>query len=79
MKGNKKMGYDRYRTETLERMKEKAWDKYYSETMKDRGRWGDGFRNISKLPALSLSRWEKARQRYYDICNELEKRKRKPQ
>lgn len=69
------MSYERYKTETLEKMKEKAWDKYYAETMKQRGSWGDGFRGISKLPALSLSSWEKARQRYYAICAEIERRK----
>lgn len=69
------MNYSRYKTETLEKMKEKAWEKYYAETIKPRGAWGDGFRNISKLPALSLSSWEKARERYYAICEELEKRK----
>ena len=66
--------YSRYKTETLEKMKDKAWEKYYAETTKDRGRWGDGFRNISKLPALQLSSWEKARERYEAICKELKKR-----
>ena len=66
------MDYSRYKTETLEKMKEKAWEKYHAETLKSCGEWGDGMR-LAKLPTLSA--WEKARERYYGICEELEKRK----
>ena len=66
------MNYSRYKTETLEKMKEKAWEKYHAETSKPHGQWGDGMR-LAKLPTLSA--WEKARERYYAICKELERRK----
>lgn len=66
--------YSRYKIETLEKMKEKAWEKYSTETAKRQGNWGDGMR-LSKLPTLSS--WEKARERYYAICAELDRRKRK--
>lgn len=64
--------YSRYKTETLEKMKDKALEKYHEETIKPQGNWGDGMR-LAKLPTLSA--WEKARTRYYDICAELEKRR----
>ena len=53
-------------------MRSAAWDKYYSETMKPCGNWGDGMR-LSKLPAHKAG--EKAKQRYDAICAELERRK----
>lgn len=65
--------YSRYKTETLEKMRDKAWEKYHAETSKPHGNWGDGMR-LAKLP--SLSSWEKARERYDGICKELERRKR---
>lgn len=64
--------YSRYKTETLERMKDEAWEKYYQENSKQIGHWGDGMR-LAKLPTLSA--WEKARERYYSICKELERRR----
>ena len=41
--------YSRYRTETLKKMREAAWEKYYAEAEKPAGNWGDGMR-LSKLP-----------------------------
>lgn len=64
--------YSRYKTETLEKMRLAAWDKYYSETIKPSGNWGDGMR-LAKLPEHKT--WEKARKRYEAICAELDKRK----
>ena len=64
--------YTRYKTETLKKMHEKAWEKYKTETEKSQGNWGDGMR-LAKLP--SLSAWSKARERLYEIEAELEKRK----
>ena len=63
--------YSRYKTETLEKMRSAAWEKYYSETIKPSGNWGDGMR-LSKLPEHKA--WEKAKQRYDAICAELERR-----
>lgn len=53
-------------------MKSRAESRYYEETMKSRGNWGDGMR-LSKLPPLSA--WEKARERLEAINEELENRK----
>lgn len=66
--------YSRYKTETLIKMKDKAWDKYYSLTIKPSGNWGDGMR-LSKLP--QNKEWEKAKEKYDAIENELNKRKNK--
>lgn len=64
--------YSRYKTETLLKMKDKAYDKYCEATMNPVGNWGDGMR-LSKLP--SISSWEHAKERYDAICEELERRK----
>lgn len=63
--------YTRYRTETLKRMRSAAQEKYYNETMKPSGNWGEGMR-LSKLPELKA--WERAKARYEAICAELERR-----
>lgn len=63
--------YSRYKTETLKKMRDRAYEKYCAETSKPVGNWGDGMR-LAKLP--SVSAWEKARERYYSICKELERR-----
>lgn len=63
--------YSRYKTETLKKMREKAYEKYHAETSKPNGNWGDGMR-LAKLP--SLSAWEKARERYYAIDAEIQRR-----
>lgn len=55
-----------YRLETLEKMLERAERKYYEETIKPCGNWGDGMR-LAKLPQLKA--WEKANNR----VNELKK------
>jgi len=65
--------YSRYRTETLEKMKTAAWEKYQAETAKPCGGWGDGMR-LAKLPQLKA--WERARERYEAICTELDNRRR---
>jgi hypothetical protein len=64
--------YSRYKTETLNKMREKAYEKYYAETIKPCGNWGDGMR-LSKL--RSISAWEKAANRLNEIDAELERRK----
>lgn len=63
--------YTRYKTETLKRMCFAAQEKYYNETMKPSGNWGDGMR-LSKLPEHKA--WERAKARYEAICAELERR-----
>lgn len=63
--------YSRYKTETLKKMRERAYEKYCAKNSKPVGNWGDGMR-LAKLP--SVSAWEKARERYYGICKELERR-----
>ena len=65
------MDYSRYKTETLKKMQATAWEKYKRETMKPAGRWGDGMR-LSKLPPGRA--WEKARERYEAISEELRQR-----
>lgn len=64
--------YTRYKTSTLQKMHDRAWEKYSAETQKSHGNWGDGMR-LSKLPQHKA--WERARERYYAICAELDKRK----
>lgn len=65
--------YKRYRTETLKKMRSAAWEKYRTETEKSAGGWGDGMR-LSKLPQLRA--WERARERYEAIEEELKRRRR---
>lgn len=64
--------YSRYKTETLIKMREKAYDKYYELTIKPSGNWGDGMR-LSKL--LQNKAWERAKERLDAIDTELERRK----
>lgn len=66
--------YSRYKTETLIKMREKAYDKYYELTIKPSGTWGDGMR-LSKLP--QHKKWERAKERLDAIDAELERRKNK--
>lgn len=66
--------YSRYKTETLIKMKDKAWEKYYNLTIKPSGNWGDGMR-LSKLP--QNKEWEKAKEKYDAIERELNKRQNK--
>lgn len=63
--------YSKYKMETLLKMKDRAYEKYYNETIKSCGNWGDGMR-LSKL--RSLSGYEKAKERYDEICKEIENR-----
>lgn len=65
--------YTRYKTETLKKMQSAAWEKYAAETAKPCGDWGDGMR-LSKLPQGKA--YERARDRYYAITAELNRRKR---
>lgn len=64
--------YSRYRTKTLEKMRDRAWEKYHAETIKSPGGWGDGMR-LSRLPLLKG--WEQAKKRYEAIVLELKRRK----
>lgn len=64
--------YSRYKTETLKKMEVAAWEKYWALTLAPSGNWGDGMR-LSKLP--SQKSWERARERYYAIQAELERRR----
>ena len=61
-----------YSLKTLEKMREKAYEKYYQETIKPHGNWGDGMR-LSKLPTLSA--WEKARKRLAELDEAIAKKK----
>lgn len=63
--------YSRYKTETLKRMREAAWEKYLAENSKPAGNWGDGMR-LTKLPQCKA--WERAKERYESICEELKRR-----
>lgn len=63
--------YSRYKTETLKKMRDKAYDKYYKLTIKPSGNWGDGMR-LSKLPQEKA--WERAKERLDAIEKELELR-----
>lgn len=64
--------YSRYKTETLEKMRDAAWEKYLSETTKPGEGWGAGFR---KTFLCQYKAWERARERYRAICSELERRR----
>lgn len=64
--------YSRYKTATLEKMKEAAWEKYHSETTKPGEGWGAGMR---KARLSDNKAWERARERYMAICAELERRR----
>lgn len=64
--------YKRYKTTTLKKMKEAAYEKHAAETMKPGEGWGAGYR---KAHLCDYKAWERARERYYEICAELERRK----
>ena len=51
--------YSRYKLETLQKMRERAQEKYEQEVMKPVGNWGDGMR-LAKLPSIAgyESEWE---------------------
>ncbi|MBQ2917095.1 MAG: hypothetical protein IJE59_02835 [Clostridia bacterium] len=66
--------YSRYKTETLIKMKEKSWEKYYNLTITPSGNWGDGMR-LSKLP--QNKEWEKTKEKYDAIERELKQRENK--
>lgn len=63
--------YTRYKTETLKRMREAAFEKYRAEIMKPGDGWGSGFRHW-KL--RDYKGFEKAKARYDAICAELKRR-----
>lgn len=65
--------YSRYKTETLQKMQNAAYEAYCRETMKkSRGdEWGAGMR-LAKLPEHKA--WDRARERYEGITAELDKR-----
>lgn len=63
--------YSRYKTETLKKMRDRAWEKYEYETSKSCGNWGDGMR-LAKLPENKA--WERAKERYDALCKELKNR-----
>lgn len=64
--------YSRYKTATLEKMRDAAWEKYRAETEKPGEGWGAGMR---KACLCDNKAWEQARERYAAICAELERRK----
>ena len=37
--------YSRYKTKTIKKMREAAWEKYYAETIKPGNDWGAGYRH----------------------------------
>ena len=61
-----------YSLKTLEKMLEMAKEKYYSETSKPCGNWGDGMR-LSKLPQYKA--WERARDRACELEKAIQKKK----
>lgn len=63
--------YTRYKTETLKKMRDAAWEKYCAELEKPGDGWGAGFRHW-KL--RDYKGFEKSRDRYYAICAELKRR-----
>lgn len=63
--------YSRYKTETLKKMRETAWEKYIAEAEKPAGNWGDGMR-LSKLPEHKA--YWRSKERYEAICAELKRR-----
>lgn len=63
--------YSRYKTATLEKMKEAAWEKYAAETAKPGEGWGAGMR---KARLCDNKAWERAKERYDAICAELKRR-----
>ena len=63
--------YSRYKTETLLCMKERAWQKYYVETIKSGEGWGAGMR---KSRLCDYKAWERAKERYDASCQELKRR-----
>lgn len=66
--------YSRFKTETLKKMRESAYEKYCYETTKltSADTWGNGMR-LAKLPQQKA--WERARERLYAIDRELALRK----
>lgn len=64
--------YSRYKTETLKKMRDKAWAKYEEEVNKPTDGWGSGFR---KAHLCDYKGYERAQERYDAICAELQKRK----
>ena len=65
--------YSRYKIETLERMREKAYNRYYDLTTRQStaDNWGNGMR-LAKLPQEKA--WERAKERYEMIEAELKRR-----
>ena len=61
-----------YSLKTLEKMLERAKEKYEKETVKPHGNWGDGMR-LSKLP--SLKAWERARERVQELETAIAEKK----
>ena len=64
--------YSRYKTATLEKMKEAAWQKYKTETETPGEGWGAGMR---KARLRDNKAWERVRERYEAICEELKRRR----
>lgn len=65
--------YTRYKTDTLKKMREKAYDNYIKEASKPAGNdWGAGMRR-AKLPTFTA--WEKAKARLDAIDAELKRRR----
>ena len=66
--------YSRFKTDTLKKMREKAYEKYCYETTKPTSadNWGNGMR-LAKLPQQKA--WERSRERLDAIDRELALRK----
>ncbi len=63
--------YTRYRTETLEKMRDAAWEKYLAETGKPGAGWGSGSR---RRGPQGVRGFDRAKTRYDAICAELRRR-----
>lgn len=63
--------YSRYRTETLKKMRDAAWEKYCAELERSSDGWGAGFRHWKLREHKGFIR---ARDRYYAIDAEIKRR-----
>ena len=63
--------YARYKTETLQKMHDRAYGRYIELSGTPCGNWGDGMRRV-KLP--SVTAWEQVRNRCKAIADEIERR-----
>lgn len=68
--------YSRYKTDTIQKMRDKAYEKYCYETTRTSSadNWENGMR-LAKLPHERA--WEKAKERYESLEKELADRRKR--